>query len=133
MRDPKSIDISMVSETVKISLGRENYTADAAFEFFNYGKTLLVTVGFPTTGHPFGGGLDNFHTWVNGQEISVEEMPGVIEIDGKEYSPDKVSEEDKDDIEPIVWLVKKVTFPASQKTVTRVKYNASLRNLVCRH
>jgi len=125
LRDPKSTDISMLSEVVRISLGANDYHVEATFEFFNHGPTTTISVGFPSTGHPFSGELENFHTWVNGREVAFEKMPEVIEIDGKDYSPEELpSEEDRLDYDPIAWLVKTVAFPGNEKTVTRVEYNA---------
>jgi hypothetical protein len=82
MRDGKETEISMISETVEINLGKDAYTVDATFEFFNFGKTIAATVGFPKIGDPGKvGTLEDFQTWVNGKMIGVEEMPGVV-LDG---------------------------------------------------
>jgi hypothetical protein len=49
--DGEEPDINMESEVVIIELGVGSYTVEATFNFFNYGKTKTIPVGFPCFGY----------------------------------------------------------------------------------
>lgn len=130
--DGDSTSVRMESETVRIELHKKTHTVDATFEFFNYGKTVTVQVGFPKSGYgytpDFKGviNLNSFETWVNGNRAEVKEMPGAVTIN-RQKADEKQLEEIKKGaeagwLEETRWLVKNVTFKGNAKTVTRVKY-----------
>ncbi len=132
MNDRHETTIKMVSETVKINLSKDRYSVDATFDFFNSGKTETVTVGFPKSGYGYTASFRSvvnfmkFETWVNGDKIDVQEIPGVITLDGKMIDKKQIDDVQKGKIggwlEETRWLVKKVTFKGNAKTTTRVKY-----------
>ena len=128
MRNPGNTEVAMLSETVIITLGQKNYNVDATFEFFNYGKTETINVGFPQTG--YNGKKDatlyNFQTWINGKRVEVKCLPTLVVFHGEEYPEEKlpITNEDTWLLHKVRWLVKQVPFPGNQKTITRVNYNA---------
>jgi hypothetical protein len=127
LQDSPDTDIRMVSETVRIILHPDNYTVEASFEFFNDGKTAMVTVGFPKM--PMMGDyrddLYNFQTWVNGRLVEAKEVPGIACCEKRQYGPAKPSNQEKGRLETsnesdwdAKWMVNKVNFPAKAKTVS---------------
>jgi len=132
LKDGNATEIRMDSETVRIELGQSIYTVDATFEFYNEGGTTTVTVGFPQFGEGYIGpkGVQNFYsfqTWVNGIECQVKRVHGaILTVDERIISPDELTPERRK-MTPYYerkWLVKEVTFPSQEKTITRVRYSA---------
>lgn len=90
-----STSVQMDSELVIIELGKDNFTVDATFWFFNKSKTVTLQVGFPKLGYgpsPSSGdsiiakNFIKFETWVNDEIVSWTEFPGEIKYqnwDGK--------------------------------------------------
>ncbi len=122
----------MVSETVTIELHEKTYTVDATFEFYNYGQTTTVQVGFPRSGYgytpDFKGviNLNSFETWVNGNKVEAKEIPGEVRVNRQRADKKQLEEIKKGTeagwLEETRWFIKEVTFNGNAKTITRVKY-----------
>lgn len=135
LQDGESTNIKMEAETVKIILGKNDYTVDATFEFFNYGKTTIAQVGFPKSGYGYAPGFkgvanfNSFETWGNGRKTNVKEILGEVRFNHKKADKEKIDEIKKGHLsgwfEETRWLTKSVTFVANAKTITRVRYEAS--------
>jgi hypothetical protein len=134
LHDGTTTTIRMEKEAVKIYLHKNTYTVDATFEFYNNGRTLAAIVGFPKRGHGyapgFRGPIDfiDFTTWINGVRTSVKERPGEVFLNSEKLSQTQIEDLRNGRmagwLEETRWLVKRVTFKANAKTVTRVKYDA---------
>jgi len=134
LHDGVLTSIRMESEVVHIDLLDNSYVVDATFEFYNYGETTTVKVGFPKSGHGYAPGFRNvanfisFQTWVNGSKVAVKEYPGTLVLNGGEMSADQIIGINKGTaagwLEETRWLVKEVMFKGKAKTTTRVRYTA---------
>jgi len=106
--------VRMVKETVRVDLYPDYYDVTADFLFKNDGQAVTVTMGFPEGG---AGDVDvtpyvdrtafqNFHTWVDDQEVNATRQATIEEDSYQAY-----------------W-VKAVSFTAGQQRRVRVAYRS---------
>jgi hypothetical protein len=131
-------EIRMMREVVQVTLSDKSYVVDGTFEFYNTGKTTDVEVGFPKRGFGYlDGRFSNasdfirFETWVDDKKVAFSEKPDKSSIEGAYFLPELIKAIKSDHIESaglsakdFRWMVKRVNFPANQKTTTRVLYEA---------
>jgi hypothetical protein len=123
--------IRMDSEQVKIRMGKDSYSVDAGFIFYNTGETVTELVGFPKanylTTRRYKGPTNylRFETWVNGKKAKI--------INRYHYSKPMTSGDfylhaKKGTMFPSqeirLWLVHSVKFPGHAYTKIRTKYQS---------
>ena len=117
--DNKNSNIQMVSETIKIDLYNNYYEMDIEFNFFNYGETIELQVGFPE--YTWGTTLDinniiNFNTTVNNERVEFDV------INNLNFTP-RYNSDSSFNIKS--WYVRNIIFETNNYTVTRVHYRAN--------
>ena len=80
-------DISMVSEHVKIVLGREKITVEASFELKNTGEAVTAVVGYPRG--MLEKSLDGFSVTVDDEAVEVKSQSA-----GRDVAPVPLADED---------------------------------------
>ena len=111
--------VRMVREEIVMTIGRDDYLAEAHFVFRNEGPATTVRMGFPESS---GGDSDfaelkkktpfkEFKTWVDGREFAAQRM---------------VSESNPDDFQFEAFWVKSVPFKRGQTRDVRVRYRSPL-------
>lgn len=116
--------VRMVRETVRIDIGRNDYTTTADFEFRNNGPAVTVTMGFPEGGYGDLGidpekqaAFTSFVTSVNGRQVTAQRRP--VQRDGEEGTYQ-------------THWIKTVRFARNQTQQVRVRYRAPLGSSVAR-
>lgn len=83
------ISVEMREETITINLQEDFYEVTVDFDFYNYGETVNLTVGFPffSPGVLGDGKIYDFKCWTNNKETSFEDLPIIRSWDSSENQP----------------------------------------------
>jgi hypothetical protein len=115
VKDNKNTDVQMVSEIIKINM-YENYCEfDILFDFYNYGDTVTLSVGFPeySWGTETPGKIRNFKSYINNRLVKFKYQNENNNFDKWNYT-----------VMINGWYVKEVTFEHGQHLMSRVIYES---------